>query len=159
MISYLFCYSYFNFSCLSQITLCIGDGSDDNLTPAVNVCGGCHIIIRKTWLCFVVFGKFHYPCTLSISFVDLPRHCVAVMPKSRNWNFRGNYIFMILELARYVPLYSKILKLLTNHKWKFYHVRKSGTLIGHKIRYAKISYLELRGFSVPATIGNFSQFW
>ena len=29
------------------------------------------------------------------------------MPKSRNSNFSGNYIFVVLELARYVPLYSK----------------------------------------------------
>jgi len=67
-------------------------------------------------------------------------------------NFSGNYIFVVLELARYVPLYSKILELLTNHKWKFYHVGKSGTPIGHKIRHAKISYLELRGFCETATL-------
>jgi len=41
------------------------------------------------------------------------------MPKSRNSNFSGNYIAVVLELARYVPLYSKILELLTNHKWSF----------------------------------------
>ena len=59
---------------------------------------------------------------------------------------------MVLELARYVPLYSKILELLTNHKWKFYHVRKSMTPIGHKIHHAKKSYLELRGSCVTATL-------